>query len=349
MGALTDVPGLLVGHAHDLAAATGVTVVLCPAGATAAVDARGGAPGTRETDLLRPDNLVGQVHALALCGGSAFGLAAATGVMAHLSRLGIGFPTRVRPVPIVPAAVLFDLALGRADAFPDAAMGEAACAAAGAAVAEGCAGAGAGATVGKALGQAQAVKAGVGTAAERLPNELVVGALAVCNALGDVVDPASGRILAGARLPEPAALPPALADLAADPAARPFPGTGRLLRRLHATPPVAPTNTTLAVVATNAALDKAGCQRLAVMAQTGLARAIRPVHTPFDGDVVFALATGARPVMQPADLLLLGAVAADVLAEAVVRSVLTATALGGLPAARDLGSERGGPGDAAPG
>jgi L-aminopeptidase/D-esterase-like protein len=337
MGALTDIPGLLVGHAHDLDALTGVTVVLCPAGATAGVDARGGAPGTRETDLLRPDNLVGQVHAIALCGGSAFGLAAATGVVAHLSRQGIGFATGVRPVPIVPAAVIFDLALGRPDAFPDAAMGEAACAAAGETVVEGCIGAGAGATVGKALGIAQAVKAGVGTASERLPNGLIVGALAVCNALGDVVDPDAGRILAGARLPEPAALSPALADLAADPAARPFPGAGRLLRRQRAAPPTV-ANTTLAVVATNAALDKAGCQRLAAMAQTGLARAIRPVHSPFDGDVVFALATGERPVNVPGDLLLLGAVAADVAAEAIVRSVLTASALGGLPSARDLGA-----------
>jgi L-aminopeptidase/D-esterase-like protein len=314
--------------------------VLCPAGATGAVDARGGAPGTRETDLLRPDNLVGQVHAIALCGGSAFGLAAATGVMAFLSRRGVGFATAVRPVPIVPAAVIFDLGLGDGDAFPDAAMGEAACAAAGSSVAEGCVGAGAGASVGKALGLAGAVKAGVGTAGERLANGLVVGALAVCNALGDVVDPTGGRILAGARLPEPAALPPELADLAADPAARPFPGAGQLLRRRRATPPLVAENTTLAVVATNAALDKAGCQRLAVMAQTGLARAIRPVHTPFDGDVVFALATGDRPVAGPADLLLLGVAAADALAEAVVRSVLTATALGGLPAARDLGIDR---------
>jgi L-aminopeptidase/D-esterase-like protein len=308
-----------------------VTVVLCPAGATAAVDVRGGAPGTRETDLLRPDNLVSQVHAIALCGGSAFGLAAATGVMTYLRGRGVGFATAAGPVPIVPAGVIFDLGLGRADAYPDAALGEAACVAASVAVAEGCVGAGAGASVGKVLGIGQAVKAGAGTAAEHLPNGLIVGALAVVNAVGDVVDPSTGRILAGARLPDAAVLPPGLRPLADDAGARPYPGAGRLLRLLRGAPPTTP-NTTLAVVATNARLDKAGCQRLAIMAQTGLARAIQPVHSPHDGDIVFALATG-EVADQPADLLLLGAVAADVLVQAIIRAVLTATPLGGLPAA----------------
>ncbi|MCC6628846.1 MAG: P1 family peptidase [Chloroflexi bacterium] len=333
MSALTDVAGLLVGHAHDLDALTGVTVVLCPAGAVAGVDVRGGAPGTRETDLLRPETLVERVHAVALCGGSAFGLAAGTGVVAHLSRRGIGFPTAARPVPIVPAAVIYDLGLGRGDAFPDAAMGEAACAVAGTVVAEGCVGAGTGASVGKLLGSDQATKGGVGTAAERLPDG-VVGALVVCNALGDVVDPATGRIIAGARWPEDPGLE--LAALAAG-TVGPFAGAERLLRRGRPTPALG-TNTTVAVVATSAALDKAGCTRLAMMAQAGLARAIRPAHTPFDGDTVFALATGDGPTAAPAELLRLGAVAADVLAAAVVRGILAATALGGLPAARDLAS-----------
>lgn len=333
MAALTDVPGLLVGQAEDLEALTGVTVVLCPAGAVAGVDVRGGAPGTRETDLLRPENLVERVHAVALCGGSAFGLAATTGVMTWLRALGVGFPTGVLPVPIVPAAVLFDLGLGRPEAYPDAAMGEAACRAATTSVAEGCVGAGAGASVGKVLGMAQAVKAGIGTAAERLPDGLIVGALAATNALGDVVD-AAGCILAGTRLPE-TDLPPELADLAADPTARPFPGAGRVLRRLRR-PAAAPTSTTLAVVGTNARLDKAACTRLATMAHAGLARAIQPVYTPFDGDVVFALATGEQALAGPADLLALGAVAADVLARAIERSILTATPAGGLPCAADI-------------
>jgi L-aminopeptidase/D-esterase-like protein len=332
MGSLTDVAGLQVGHAHDLDALTGVTVVLCPAGAVAGVDVRGGAPGTRETDLLRPDALVDRVHAIALCGGSAFGLAAATGVVAHLSRRGIGFPTAARPVPIVPAAVINDLGLGRADAFPDAAMGEAACDAAGTVVAEGCAGAGAGASVGKLLGIAQATKGGVGTAAEVLADGVVVGALVVCNALGDVVDPATGRTIAGAR--RPASPPPELSGLVAE-ATGPFPGAERLVRHTRPRPSLG-THTTIAVVATSATLDKAGCTRLATMAQAGLARVIRPVHTPFDGDTVFALATGDGPAAAPADLLRLGAVAADVLAVAVVRGVRAATALGGLPAAGDL-------------
>lgn len=335
MSGLTEVPGLLVGHAHDLEALTGVTVVLCPAGAVAGVDVRGGAPGTRETDLLRPDALVERVHAIALCGGSAFGLAAVTGVMAYLSERGIGFPTAVRPVPIVPAAVIFDLALGRGDAFPDATMGTASCIAAGAVVAEGCVGAGVGAAAGKVLGIGQATKTGVGTAAEWLAGDLVVAALVVCNALGDVVDPVTGATIAGARWPNDP--PPALAALAAEPWPRPFPGSGRILRRLRPTQ-AAGEHTTIAVVATNATLDKAGCTRLAMMAQAGLARVIHPVHTPFDGDTVFALATGHGRPAAGSEQLLLGAVAADVLAAAVLRSARQATALGGLPAARDLGS-----------
>ena len=334
MGALTDVAGVLVGQAQDREALTGVTVVLCEAGATAAVDVRGGAPGTRETDLLRPEMLVSSIHAIALCGGSAFGLAAASGVMRWLRRRGIGFPTGVAPVPIVPAAVLFDLGLGRSDVYPDAALGEAACEVAGSVVAEGCVGAGMGASVGKTLGLTQATKGGVGTASERLADGLIVGALAVTNALGDIVDE-TGAIIAGARLPALDPLPPALGSLADDPSAWPFPGAGRALRLSRGGAPF-PINTTLAVVATNARLDKAGCARLAIMAQTGLTHAVRPAHTLFDGDVVFALATGARAADTPGDLLLLGAVAADVMAEAIRRSALTATALGGLPAARDL-------------
>jgi L-aminopeptidase/D-esterase-like protein len=328
MGALTDVAGLLVGQAEDAEGLTGVTVVLCPQGAMAAVDVCGGAPGTLGTELLRSENLAERIDGVALCGGSIFGLAAVAGVLAELRQRGWGMVFGGQRIPNVPAAVVFDLGLGRADRYPDAALGRAACRAAGRLVAEGCVGAGIGVSVGKVLGIAQATKSGVGTASERLATGLVVGALVVNNAVGDIVEPGSGRIVAGARLPEP--VPPALAALAAEPGARPYPGAGRLLRLLRGSAPP-PANTTLAVVATNASLDRAGCQRLAIMAQTGLARAIWPVQTPSDGDTVFALATGQ--LAGPVDALLLGAVAAEVMVAAVLRSVRQAWPLGGLPAA----------------
>lgn len=344
MAGLTEVPGLLVGQAQDHVGLTGVTVVLALEGATAAVDVRGGAPGTLGTDALQPGGLIEQVHAVALCGGSSFGLAAVTGILDELRARGVGLAFGGARVPIVPAAVVFDLGLGRADAYPDAAMGAAACRAAGLVVAEGCVGAGSGVSAGKVLGLEQAVKSGVGTAAERLPNGLVVGALAVVNPIGDVVEPATGRIVAGARLPEP--LPPGLAALAQDPTAAPYPGAERLLRLLRAgsspapvsAPAPPPANTTIAVVATNARLDRMACHRLAIMAQTGLAQAIRPVHTPYDGDTVFALSTARWEGV--VDLLLLGAVAAEVLARAIIRGVTQATPLGGLPAAVVAGGRR---------
>jgi len=319
--AITDVPGVLVGHAQDLDALTGCTIVLTAEGATAGVDVRGGAPGTRETDLLDPTAMVSVVHAIALCGGSAFGLAAATGVVDWLRERGIGFDTGVAKVPIVPAAVIFDLGLGRADRWADAAMGYAACAAAGATVAEGCVGAGTGATVGKLLGPAGAVKSGVGTWSERLADGTTIGALAVCNAWGDIYRQADGQIIAGTRDPESGRVADSLA-LLRQPAYQSALGAAAAAR-----------NTTLAVVATDARLTKAEATKLAQMAQDGLARAIRPVHTPFDGDTVFTLATVRRA--GPA-LAILGAVAADVLAHAIERSVLEATSMGGLPTARDL-------------
>jgi L-aminopeptidase/D-esterase-like protein len=319
--AITDVPGVLVGHAQDLDALTGCTVVLTAEGATGGVDVRGGAPGTRETDLLAPTAMVSVVHAIALCGGSAFGLAAATGVVEWLRERGLGFDAGVAKVPIVPAAVIFDLAIGRADRWADAAMGYAACAAAAATVAEGCAGAGAGATVGKLLGPAGAVKSGVGTWSETLADGTTIGALPVCNAWGDIYRQSDGQIIAGTR----------------DPQSGYVVGSMSLVRQPAYQAAVqakaAAQNTTLAVIATDARLSKAEATKLAQMAQDGLARAIRPVHTPFDGDTVFALATGQRT--GPA-LAILGAIAADILAQAIERSVLEATSLGGLPAARDL-------------
>jgi L-aminopeptidase/D-esterase-like protein len=318
--AITDVKGVLVGHATDTAALTGVTVVLTPDGATAGVDVRGGAPGTRETDLLNPVNLVQQVNAVVLTGGSAFGLAAATGVVSWLYERGYGFDVGLTKVPIVPAAVIFDLGIGRADVWPDATMGYAACAAADTSVPEGSVGAGIGATVGKVGGMNTAMRGGVGTWSETLADGVTVGALVVVNAFGDVVDP-QGRIIAGARGPTQTLV-----------------GTGALLRGGLSRQSFADTtgqHTTIAVVATDARLDKAAATRLAIMAQDGLARAIRPAHSPFDGDTVFALSTG---VYEAPPLVTLGAVAADVLAIAIVRAVQAATTVAGVPAARDVPS-----------
>ncbi len=319
---LTDVPGLHVGHWTDLDGGTGCTVVLCVDGAVAGVDVRGGAPGTREISLLDPTCTVERVHAVLLGGGSAFGLAAADGVMRWLEEHGYGFDAGVARVPIVPAAILFDLALGRADTRPDAAAGYAACQAAqDGPVAQGCVGAGAGATVGKALGFAQATKSGLGTASRRIGERIVVSALVAVNAVGDVVDPANGRILAGARWPGGG-----------------FAGTQHIMEQAAAqlAPPAQPWrggNTTIGVVATNVALSKAAATKVAQMAHDGLARTIRPVHTPMDGDTLFALSLGSAQ----ADIGLIGAVAAEVTAEAVLAAVRHATALHGLPAARDLG------------
>ncbi|MFQ3683666.1 P1 family peptidase [Roseiflexus sp.] len=320
---ITDVPGVLAGHAQDDTALTGCTVVLTPEGAVGAVDVRGGAPGTRETDLLSPVATVDVVHAVALCGGSAFGLAAATGVVQWLAERGIGFPTGVRPVPIVPAAVIFDLALGRADRFADAAMGYAACEAASANVREGCVGAGIGATVGKMRGMQYATKSGIGTWSERLTDGTTVGALVVCNAFGDVYDERSGRLLAGVRA-DNGALADAMALLRGAGPASPWTASSE------------GQNTTLAVVAIDARLTKAEATKVAQMAQDALARTIRPVHTPFDGDTVFVLATGRRasPGVLP-----LGAIAADVLARAIERSVTQAWSLGGVPGNVERGNE----------
>ncbi|PDW01863.1 P1 family peptidase [Candidatus Viridilinea mediisalina] len=317
---LTDVPGFHVGHAHDLEALTGVTVVLPPAGTLGSVDVRGGAPATRETDLLAPEMLVAEVHGVVLCGGSALGLDAAAGVVAWLREQGRGFDVGVARVPIVPAAALFDLAVGQAERFPDAAMGYAACVAAtSAAVAEGCVGAGTGATVGKLLGMARAMKAGIGSWSERLPDGTMIGALVAVNALGDVWSE-EGQLLAGVRHPQHGGMADAMTLLRDPEYQQRFPWAGASFGG----------NTTLAVVATDATLDKAGARKLAQMAQAGLARSIRPIHTPLDGDSVFALASGQRPAPH---MLLLGSIAAAVLARAVARAVQSATSMGGVPAA----------------
>jgi L-aminopeptidase/D-esterase-like protein len=334
--AITDVPGLLVGQADDAEALTGCTVVLCPAGAVGGVDQRGGAPGTRELDALRPMHLVQHAHAILLAGGSAFGLDAATGVMRWLEARGAGVDVRVARVPIVPAAILFDLGVGRAEVRPDAAMGYRACEAASAErPREGNVGAGMGCTVGKLLGPAQGMKGGLGTASLDLGNGLVVGAIVAVNALGDVIDPANGQIVAGARVPgaEPARFADSLTVLRAQASGR-VPGVGGLRPEDEPEPQV--NNTVIGVVATNARLTKEEANLMAQMAHDGLARTIRPAHTLYDGDTIFALATGERP----ADINAIGALAAEALAQAILNGVRAAESIPGWPAAGSVGQRK---------
>ncbi len=315
MPSLTDIPGIRVGHATDPVGLTGCTVVLCEAGATIAGEVRGGAPGTHETDILHPGNLVQQAHGVLLTGGSSFGLAAAAGVMRYLEEHNVGFDTRVARVPLVPAAVIFDLAMGDAHARPDAAMGYAACTSATTdPVEEGSVGAGTGATVGKVMGPERAMKGGVGSWSIRLYDGTIVGALVVVNALGDVVNE-RGEILAACRDAD-----------------------GRFVRAAEALtrrPPAAvfATNTTLAVIATSATMTQAQAWRTAIQGHAGLSRAIVPSHTSFDGDTVFVLATGAHGA---ADLTSQGEAAAQAVAEATRRAVRAARGMGGIPGYVDL-------------
>ncbi len=311
---LTAVPGIKVGHAHDLVGMTGCTAVLCEGGAVGGVDQRGGAPGTRETDLLRPMHLVTRVHAIVLAGGSAFGLAAADGVVRYLRERRIGFAAGKIRVPIVPAAILFDLSLGSPDTFPDAEMGyQAAATATTAAVAEGNVGVGAACSAGKILGPARATKTGVGSAAIELSAGLVIGALIAVNPFGDVIDE-QGRIIAGARSRD-GQFAGTLATMRKV--------TGRFALRVAGA-------TVIGVVATNAKLTKEQVNKVAQMAHDGLGRTIRPAHTMVDGDTLFALATG----QVRASATLVGAYAAEVVAQAIVRAALAASAACGLPAAK---------------
>lgn len=323
--AITDVRGIRLGHWSDRRAATGCTVILCPPGTVGGVDVRGAAPGTRETELLRPGNLVEEVHAILLAGGSAFGLEAATGVMRYLAERGIGFRAGALAVPIVPAAVLFDLGIGRA-AWPDAEAGyRAAARATGGAVAQGSVGAGTGATVAKLAGPERACKGGLGTASEVLDTGIIVGAVAAVNAVGAIYDARTGTLVAAPR-----------ADgggfLDVDTLLR----SGRLPRPPGAQPPPAerPEHTTLAVVATNAALTKTQVNRIATVAHDGLARTIWPVHTRADGDVVFALATGERPV-EADEYPAIEAMCTRAVERAVLNGVRAATALAGVPSAAE--------------
>jgi len=323
--AITDVPGLSVGHAQNDEALTGCTVILCEEGAVGGVDQRGGAPGTREVDALHPMHLVHKVHGIVLAGGSAFGLEAATGVMRYLEEKGVGFDTHVAKVPIVPGAILFDLGIGRADVRPDAAMGYQACLnASSEPPAQGNVGAGMGATVGKILGMGQAMKSGIGSASLEIGAGVVVGALAAVNAFGDVIDPQNGQILAGARSRDVGPLHIGAPGYFAD--------TLQVMQTLIGRTALAfgsRENTVIGVVASNARLNKEEINKVAQMAHDGLARAVRPAHTMLDGDTIFALATGEHA----ADVNIVGAFAAQVFAQAIINAVRAAKPVAGLPAA----------------
>ncbi len=302
MDSICDVPGIHVGHAENLSAQTGCTVVLCEEGAVAGVDLRGSAPGTRETELLRPGFLVRRVHAVVLAGGSAFGLDAAGGVQKYLEERGKGYDARGIRVPIVPTAVIFDLANGDPTVKPDQKMGYEACMKASATeMRRGRVGVGTGATVGKILGMEFSMPAGVGMASETLPGDIIVAALVVVNSLGDVVNLQNGEIVAGAR----------------NPLGKGFLDTVAFMKRQSFESPLPTENTTLAVVATNAEFDKEGINKLAQMAQNGIGRTIRPAHTMYDGDLVFALSYGSKQ----SDVNLLGEVAAEVVARAILDAV----------------------------
>jgi L-aminopeptidase/D-esterase-like protein len=322
-GSITDVAGIEVGHFTETRRPTGCSVVIARAGAVCGADVRGGAPGTRETDLLDPSNLVDKVHAVLLAGGSAWGLDAASGVMRWLEDQGIGLQVGPGRIPIVPAAVLFDLYLGDTRIRPDANAGYAACEAASAnAPEQGCVGAGTGAVVGKIFGAERAMKGGIGTASVTA-NGVTVGALVACNALGDVVDPETQQVVAGARADDGRSFLDSRRALLA----------GREPRRL-----VAAANTTIGVIATDAVMGKAQAARLATVGHDGFARAINPTHTMLDGDALFALATGASG--RTLDMMTLGTMAAEAVARAIANGVRAArgVSVGGLnlPAAGEI-------------
>ena len=315
--AITDVPGIKVGHYTDKESATGCTVVLCEDGVVAGVDVRGSAPGTRETDSLRMASLVGRAHAVLLSGGSAFGLDAAGGVVRYLEERGFGFDVGVARVPIVPAAILFDLRIGSAKVRPGPEEGYKAClAASDGPVAEGSVGAGTGATVGKIMGPERVTKSGLGTASEKV-GDVTVGAVFAVNAFGDVVDPETGQVIAAPRDIEKGG----------------FVSTVDVMKGLREAKSAVPANTVIGVVATDASLGKEQVIKMAQMAHNGLARAIRPAHTMYDGDAIFALATGQQG---QEDVTLIGSMAAELAAKAIVRAVREAEGLCGVPAARDV-------------
>jgi L-aminopeptidase/D-esterase-like protein len=312
MKGLTDIPGLHVGHVSDFEALTGCTAIVCEAGATGGVDIRGSATGTQEIDVLSPGHVADKVHAILLAGGSAFGLEAAAGVRRYLASKKVGFAFGGQHIPIVPGAILFDLAIGKPGVHPNVAMGEAAAAAAtDAAVQEGCVGAGTGATIGKLFGMSRAMKSGIGSWTVTLPGGVLVSALVALNAVGDVRDPATGKLMAGARK---SADSRELIDSEAEMKRGAVIGGGR-------------GNTTLGVVATNAKLNKVQANKLAEFASLGVARTIYPVNTMSDGDTTFALACGELQ----ADINTLGTAAAEAMAQAILRAARLARSMGGVP------------------
>jgi len=315
--AIIDVPGIKVGHSQDLKAGTGCTVIICEKGATTGVDVRGGAPGTRETDLLNPINLIDKAHAIYLGGGSAFGLDGATGVMKYLEERGIGFDVVLTKVPIVPGAVLFDLAVGDYRVRPDAKMGYEACLKASEEeIRQGNVGAGTGATVGKIFGGLRCMKSGLGTASFK-SQELIIGAIVAVNCLGDVIDPENGEIIAGVLTED----------------RKGFANTMSFLRNFpQKTQDNFSKNTTIGVIATNAKLTKAGATKVAIMSQDGYARTISPAHTMFDGDTIFCMATGEVE----AGANVVGAIAAEVMARAIVKAIKNTESLFKLKSYKDL-------------
>jgi L-aminopeptidase/D-esterase-like protein len=328
---LTAVPGIKVGHHALSERPTGCTVILTEAGVMAGVDVRGGAPGTRETALLHPANSAQVVHGIALAGGSAFGLDTASGVMRYLDERNIGVKLGTANIPIVPAAILIDLWVGgKPKIRPSADCGyQAARDATTAPVVEGSVGAGAGATLGKIAGRERAMKGGLGSAAITTPDGLIVAAIVAVNARGDVIDPATGKVVAGVRTPDGKALADARVMLRAGGAARATIPSGTSKSGENE-------NTTIGVIATNARLTKADATKVAQMAHDGYARAISPVHTPADGDTIFTLATGTQTGAGEPDIELIGALAAEAMADAIVRAARQATGLPGIPAIRDL-------------
>jgi L-aminopeptidase/D-esterase-like protein len=312
MKGLTDIPGVHVGHVSDFEALTGCTAIVVEAGATGGVDIRGGATGTQEIDVLSPGHVTDKVHAIVLAGGSAFGLEAAAGVRKYLASKKVGFAFGGQHIPIVPAAILFDLNIGKAGVHPNLAMGQAAAAAASAdAVKEGCVGAGTGATIGKLFGMSRAMKSGIGSWTVTLPGGVMVSALVALNAVGDVRDPSSGKLVAGARK---SAESRELVDSEAEIKRGAVLGTRR-------------GNTTIGVVATNAKLNKVQANKLAQFSSLGVARTIYPVNTMSDGDTMFALACGELE----ADINALGVAAAEATAQSILRAAKLATTMGGVP------------------
>lgn len=314
---ITDIPGIKIGNAHDLEAVTGCTVILCEQGAVTGVDVRGGAPGTRETDLLKSENYVEKVHAILLAGGSAFGLDAAAGIMQYLEEKGVGFDVGVTKVPIVSGAVLFDLTCGDHRVRPDKAMGYQACMAAERQeFSEGSAGAGTGATVGKFFGSRHAMKGGLGAFCVQAGN-LMMGAVVAVNCLGDVIDPGSGAVLAGAYQDNPFA----------------FLSTEEgMIKQYDKSSNAFASNTTIGAIITNAAMTKAQANKVASMAHNGYARTMRPAHTMFDGDTIFALSAGKVA----ADVNVVGLLAARVMEQAVINAVKKAAPLAGFRSYQEL-------------